>query len=142
MKMQTLALAFLAATAIGGIAWVFLYPLLSGERKAEARRASIARSEPASVRQSRKNPPPPPRAGRRIAEGARGTAATRQQGAVERPHFAGWPRLVDPEILDDLRHCRCGVLRGDPHIRRRTARGHRHGIRRRLRPAALDPRLP
>src|SRR6201996_1587843 len=55
MKMQTLALAFLAATAIGGIAWVFLYPLLSGERKAEARRASIARSEPASVRQAERS---------------------------------------------------------------------------------------
>jgi tight adherence protein B len=53
--MQTLALAFLAATAIGGIAWVFLYPLLSGERKAEARRATIARSEPASVRQAEKS---------------------------------------------------------------------------------------
>jgi tight adherence protein B len=55
MKMQVLALAFLAATAIGGVAWVFLYPLLSGERKAEARRASIARSEPASVRQAEKS---------------------------------------------------------------------------------------
>ena len=29
MKLQVLALAFLAATAIGGIAWVFLYPMLS-----------------------------------------------------------------------------------------------------------------
>jgi tight adherence protein B len=48
MKMQTLALAFLAATAIGGIAWVFLYPILSGERKAESRRASVARPEPAA----------------------------------------------------------------------------------------------
>ena len=44
--MQTLALAFLAATAIGGLAWVFIYPSLSGEKKAESRRASIARSEP------------------------------------------------------------------------------------------------
>ena len=35
MSMQTLALAFLAATAIGGLAWVFIYPLLSGEKKAE-----------------------------------------------------------------------------------------------------------
>jgi len=48
MKMQTLALAFLAATALGGLAWVFLYPLLSGERKAESRRASVAKSEPAA----------------------------------------------------------------------------------------------
>jgi tight adherence protein B len=46
MKMQALALAFLAATGIGGLAWVFLYPLLSGERKAESRRASIAKPEP------------------------------------------------------------------------------------------------
>jgi tight adherence protein B len=46
MNIQALALAFLAATAIGGLAWVFLYPLLSGEKKAENRRASIAKSEP------------------------------------------------------------------------------------------------
>ena len=52
--MQTLALAFMAATAIGGLAWVFIYPLLSGERKAESRRASIARSEPAAARQADK----------------------------------------------------------------------------------------
>jgi tight adherence protein B len=54
MKMQTLALAFLAAAAIGGIAWVFIYPLLSGQKKAEDRRASIAKPEPAS-RQVDKN---------------------------------------------------------------------------------------
>ena len=46
MQIQTLALAFLAATAIGGIAWVFIYPFLSGERKAESRRASVAKAEP------------------------------------------------------------------------------------------------
>jgi tight adherence protein B len=46
MKMQALALAFLAAAAIGGLAWVFLYPLLSGARKAENRRASVAKAEP------------------------------------------------------------------------------------------------
>ena len=48
MSMQALALAFLAATAIGGLAWVFIYPLLSGEKKAECRRASIAKPEPAA----------------------------------------------------------------------------------------------
>jgi tight adherence protein B len=48
MSMQALALAFLAFTAIGGIAWVFIYPLLSGEKKAQSRRASIARPEPAA----------------------------------------------------------------------------------------------
>ncbi|HEV7602364.1 MAG TPA: type II secretion system F family protein [Bradyrhizobium sp.] len=46
MNMQMLALAFLAATAVGGLAWVFIYPLLSGEKKAEARRASVAKAEP------------------------------------------------------------------------------------------------
>ena len=53
MSIQTLALAFLAATALGGVAWVFIYPLLSGERKAESRRASIARSD-APARQAEK----------------------------------------------------------------------------------------
>ncbi|MBR1156470.1 type II secretion system F family protein [Bradyrhizobium sp. JYMT SZCCT0428] len=55
MSIQALALAFLAFTAIGGIAWVFVYPMLSGEKKAESRRASIARSEPAAARQADKN---------------------------------------------------------------------------------------
>ena len=54
MKMQALALAFLAAAAIGGLAWVFIYPLLSGERKAENCRASIAKPEP-GARQVDKN---------------------------------------------------------------------------------------
>jgi tight adherence protein B len=46
--MQALALAFLAATAVGGLAWVFIYPSLSGEKKAEHRRASVAKTEPAA----------------------------------------------------------------------------------------------
>jgi tight adherence protein B len=45
MSIQALALAFLAATALGGLAWVFIYPSLSGQRKAESRRASIARTD-------------------------------------------------------------------------------------------------
>jgi tight adherence protein B len=53
MKMQNLALFFLVAVAIGGVAWVFLYPLLSGERAAERRRQNVARSEPATTRVSR-----------------------------------------------------------------------------------------
>jgi len=54
MNMQVLALAFLATAAVGGIAWVFLYPLLSGERKAESRRASISRTEAPTARQAEK----------------------------------------------------------------------------------------
>ncbi len=44
--MQTYGLFFLVAFAIGAVAWVFLYPFISGERKAERRMASVARSEP------------------------------------------------------------------------------------------------
>jgi len=50
---QALALAFMAAVTIGGLAWVFIYPLLSGERQAEQRRASFAKSEPVARRAER-----------------------------------------------------------------------------------------
>jgi tight adherence protein B len=39
-------MAILVATAIGGLAWVFVYPSLSGERHAEKRRANVAQSQP------------------------------------------------------------------------------------------------
>ncbi len=55
MNMQVLALAFLATAAVGGVAWVFLYPLLSGERKAESRRASIARADAPAAKQTEKS---------------------------------------------------------------------------------------
>jgi tight adherence protein B len=46
--MQTIALFFLVAVAIGGAVWVFAYPLLSGERGAEKRKESVTRSLPAA----------------------------------------------------------------------------------------------
>jgi Flp pilus assembly protein TadB len=54
MSMQALAMAFLAFTTVGGLAWVFIYPSLSGEKKVEQRRAAISRSEPA-IRQADKS---------------------------------------------------------------------------------------
>ena len=48
MPMQTLAIFFLVALAAGGVIWVFVYPILSGERQAERRQESVARSEPAA----------------------------------------------------------------------------------------------
>jgi tight adherence protein B len=54
MKLQMIALFAMVAVAIGGVAWVFLYPLLSGERHAERRRASVARSEP--IQRSARSP--------------------------------------------------------------------------------------
>ena len=44
--MQTLALYLLATVAVGGVARVYIYPILSGERQAEKRVASFARAEP------------------------------------------------------------------------------------------------
>lgn len=46
MKIQTLALFPLVALAIGGLAWVFLYPILSGERKVEQRQLRAVRTQP------------------------------------------------------------------------------------------------
>jgi len=45
-SMQVVALFFLGTVAIGGVAWVFLYPILSGERNVEKRMASAARAGP------------------------------------------------------------------------------------------------
>ncbi len=53
MKSQTIALFFLVAVAFGGVLWVFVYPIISGERKWERRRESVARAEPAAIRTSR-----------------------------------------------------------------------------------------
>jgi tight adherence protein B len=50
MTTQHLALFFLAAAAVGGIAWVFLYPLLSGERQAEKRMQSVAKPDRAAAK--------------------------------------------------------------------------------------------
>jgi len=46
--MDPLPIAFLAAVGIGGVAYVFLYPYLSGERQAEKRKQFIARPEKAA----------------------------------------------------------------------------------------------
>jgi tight adherence protein B len=42
--MQSIPMFILAATAVGGLAWVFIYPSLSGEKKAEKRRDLVART--------------------------------------------------------------------------------------------------
>jgi len=43
--LDTIAVFFLAAAAMGGVVWVFVYPILSGERKAEQRMASVAKAD-------------------------------------------------------------------------------------------------
>ncbi|HZP69821.1 MAG TPA: type II secretion system F family protein [Pseudolabrys sp.] len=44
--MQTIAVFFLVSIAIGGVVYVFIYPLLSGERKTEQRVQSVAGTAP------------------------------------------------------------------------------------------------
>ncbi|HEY1542628.1 MAG TPA: type II secretion system F family protein [Xanthobacteraceae bacterium] len=56
MPMQHIALFFLAAAAVGGVAWVFLYPLLSGERQAEQRMQSVAKSDRIATKASARAP--------------------------------------------------------------------------------------
>jgi len=46
MDLQMLALFSLVTVAAGGVVWVFVYPILSGERKAEKRVDSVARQAP------------------------------------------------------------------------------------------------
>ena len=51
--MQILAVFFLVAVAMGGVAYVFIYPVLSGERKAEQRIRNVAGSD-STVRAARR----------------------------------------------------------------------------------------
>ena len=44
--MQAIAVFFLVSVAFGGVVYVFLYPMLSGQRKVEQRMQSVARTEP------------------------------------------------------------------------------------------------
>ena len=46
--MQAIAVFFLVSVAFGGVVYVFIYPMLSGERKAEQRMQSVAKTEPAA----------------------------------------------------------------------------------------------
>src|SRR5437879_385335 len=49
MPLQTVAMFVLGTLAAGGALWVFIYPMLSGERRADQRQATIARQELTSV---------------------------------------------------------------------------------------------
>jgi tight adherence protein B len=44
MNLQMLAIFLLATFCAGGVAWVLVYPYLSGEKEAERRMSSIAKS--------------------------------------------------------------------------------------------------
>jgi tight adherence protein B len=44
--MNAIALFALVAVAIGGVVWVFIYPLISGERRAEQRKEVVSKATP------------------------------------------------------------------------------------------------
>jgi tight adherence protein B len=51
--MNAYAVFFLVTLAIGGVAWVFIYPYMSGEKKTERRMASVSRATPMAARPAR-----------------------------------------------------------------------------------------
>jgi tight adherence protein B len=55
--MQTIALFVLAAVAVGGVVWVFIYPMLSGEQKAEKRKETLVRTGTAAPARAGRNAP-------------------------------------------------------------------------------------
>ena len=137
--MSTYALVILVVVAVGGVAWVFLYPILSGEKKAERRVASIARTDPvarpqraAAVEQN------PARAGRGHAQGHRGAQQEGEAAAACGAAAASRARLEQATFYGDLRHCRRRRLPGHAAVRHRSDRGARLWLCRRLRPAVLD----
>ena len=141
MNMQMLALAFLAATAVGGVAWVFLYPMLSGEKKAESPPRLGRKARAGCGAQRRQEPALAPRAGRGIAEGTRGAPPKEQEVPLGTAHHAGRPDLVDAEVLDHFRRAwRRRLLRAGVRWAVAACWRRRPWLRRRLRPAALDPR--
>ena len=102
MNLQTLALGFLAATAVGGVAWVFIYPLMSGERQAVARREQVAKPEPAARRADNKTQ----RTRREQVEGSLKEVedrAKKSQGHPEHAPDPGRARLDHAEVLDHFR---------------------------------------
>ena len=130
---------FLAALAVGGVAWVFLYPILSGERKAEQRwRASPAGAGGA---RTRAQPEVAPRHRREHAQGNRG--APQEEKRVPLPvriAQAGltWSKrqfiIISAAIGVALS---CSACSSAPACWPPSAR-----LCRRIRPAALDAVVP
>ncbi len=55
--MQNIAMFFLVAVAMGGLAWVFIYPSLSGETHVEKRKESVARATTLPTTRTTRNAP-------------------------------------------------------------------------------------
>jgi tight adherence protein B len=79
--MNAILIFIMVAVAIGGVAWVFIFPLLSGERNAERRMANVARKEPAQQRSSRSNQ----KSRRELVEGTLKQLEARQKASKRVP---------------------------------------------------------
>ncbi|NJL50377.1 MAG: type II secretion system F family protein [Blastochloris sp.] len=55
MALDKIAVITLATVSAGGVAWVFLYPLLSGERQAERRKSQVSAQEVGATRRARRD---------------------------------------------------------------------------------------
>jgi tight adherence protein B len=77
--MQPLAVFFLVAVAIGGVVWVFVYPLLSGERHAERRKETVTKSSAVAAARTTRNQP---KSRREQVEGTLKEIEARQQKSV------------------------------------------------------------
>ena len=145
MTMQTLALFVLVALAIGGVAWVFIYPILSGERKAEKRQRERRARGAGRARAAAATPPEvAPRAGRGDAEGARASAA-RSRRACRLPMRIAQAGLTWSKrqfIMIVGAASAWSLFVAGLHGRRRPAAGARRRLCRRLRPAALAAVVP
>ena len=123
MKMQTLALFGMVATAIGGVAYVFIYPLLSGERKVEQRRASVTRAEPAARATGRT----PQKSRREQVEETLKELDVKAKKPKNLPLHdedrAGRPVLVEKPVPDDLRRAGAVRFRGCVRHGRQPAAG-------------------
>jgi tight adherence protein B len=57
MALDKIAVIALATVSAGGVAWVLLYPLLSGERQAERRMSQVSAQEVGATRRARRDEP-------------------------------------------------------------------------------------
>src|SRR4051794_2903390 len=55
MHLNMVAIFFLVSASIGGLVWVFIYPILSGDRQAELRRQSVAQQDGGTRKVSSRN---------------------------------------------------------------------------------------
>ena len=141
MKMQTLALFFLATVSIGGVAWVFFYPLsvgreghgeAQGQRRGQgagrsARRAARRRSRREQVEETLKQ------------TRHQGTAS--KKAAARDAHRASRADLVEPQVLSSSRPCSASSCSRSCSPASACFRRSASAFAAALRPAVLDAGL-